>query len=322
VKRFLVILVFLIGFQARAEILRGGDRIPNFYATSLDGKAVEYNSVVGKNVFLFFWASECADCLDEMAALNLLNTKFKDQGVRVIGMNVVDPPKVIQLVVQQKSINFEIWYSNPIRGDTDLTKKLEEWQGFGEGFELPWAFITTQDGVIRRYVQYFDETSVDRLGKIIFSSDAVTPGIKPGADMQGFNLRTTEGKVVTWNDYKGKPVIINFWGSWCPPCRAEMPKLNALYAKYKAQGLVVLGINYGETPDVAAKYLSANPIDYIVLYGLNDPMLETRNLFGAWGGSGVPWNLFIGKDGKISSWIFGYAPGSEVAIEQKIKDII
>jgi thiol-disulfide isomerase/thioredoxin len=322
VKRFLVILVFLIGFQARAEILRGGDRIPNFYATSLDGKAVEYNSVVGKNVFLFFWASECADCLDEMATLNLLNTKFKDQGVRVIGMNVVDPPKVIQLVVQQKSINFEIWYSNPIRGDTDLTKKLEEWQGFGEGFELPWAFITTQDGVIRRYVQYFDETSVDRLGKIIFSSDAVTPGIKPGADMQGFNLRTTEGKVVTWNDYKGKPVIINFWGSWCPPCRAEMPKLNALYAKYKAQGLVVLGINYGETPDVAAKYLSANPIDYIVLYGLNDPVLETRNLFSAWGGSGVPWNLFIGKDGKISSWIFGYAPGSEVDIEQKIKDII
>jgi thiol-disulfide isomerase/thioredoxin len=322
VKQFLVILAFLLGFSARAEILRGGDRIPNFYATTLEGKPVEYNSVVGKNVFLFFWASECSDCLDEMEALNLLNTKFKDKGLRVIGVNVIDPPNVIQTVVQQKSINFEIWYSNPIRGDTDLTKKLEEWQGFGDGFELPWAFITTQDGMIRRYVQYFDETSVDRLGKIIFSTDAVTPGIKPGAQMQNFNLRTTEGKVVTWNDYQGKPVIINFWGSWCPPCRAEMPKLNALYAKYKAQGLVVLGINYGETPDVAAKYLSVNPIDYIVLYGLNDPVLETRNLFSAWGGSGVPWNLFIGKDGKISSWIFGYGPGSEVDIEQKIKDII
>lgn len=321
-KQFLVILAFLLGLEARAEILRGGDKIPNFYATTLEGKSVEYNSVVGKNTFLFFWAAECSDCLDEMAALNLLNTNFKDKGLRVIGVNVVDPPNVIQTVAQQKSINFEIWYSNPIRGDTDLTKKLEEWQGFGEGFELPWAFITTSSGVIRRYVQYFDETSIDRLGKIIFSSDAVTPGIKPGADMQNFNLRTIDGKVVSWNDYKGKPVIINFWGSWCPPCRAEMPKLNALYAKYKMQGLVVLGINYGETPDVAAKYLSANPIDYTVLYGLNDPVLETRTLFSAWGGSGVPWNLFIGKDGKVSSWIFGYGAGSEVDIEQKIKDII
>ena len=321
-KKVLVLLAFLLGFSARAEILRGGDSIPNFYATTLEGKTVEYNSTLGKNVFLFFWATECTDCLDEMEALNLLNTTYKDKGLRVIGVNVIDPPKVIQTVVQQKNLNFEIWYTNPIRGDTDLTKKLEEWQGFGEGFELPWAFIATQDGLIRRYVQYFDETSIDRLGKIIFSPDPVAKGIKPGADMQDFNLRTSDGKVVSWSDYKGKPVILNFWGSWCPPCRAEMPKLNALFNKYKSQGLIVLGINYGETPDVAQKYLNSNPIDYIVLYGLNDPMQETRALFSAWGGSGVPWNLFVGKDGKISAWIFGYGTGLETVIEQNIKDII
>jgi thiol-disulfide isomerase/thioredoxin len=321
-KHVLVLLVFLLGFSARAEILRAGDNIPNFYATTLEGKAIEYNSLKGKNVFLFFWAIECSDCLDEMAALNLLQTSYKDKGLRVIGVNVSDPPNVIQTVVQQKNINFEIWYSNPIRGDTDLTQKLEEWQGFGDGFELPWAFIAGQDGVIKRYVQYFDETSVDRIAKIAFSTDPVARGIKPGADMQDFTLRTNDGKVVTWNDYKGKPVIINFWGSWCPPCRAEMPKLNALFAKYKLKGLIVLGINYAETPDIAQKYLGANPIDYTVLYGLNDPMQETRALFNSWGGSGVPWNLFIAKDGKISSWIFGYAPGSEVDIEQKINQIL
>jgi thiol-disulfide isomerase/thioredoxin len=322
VKKVLVFLLFFLGLEARAEILRAGDSIPNFYATTLEGKSVEYNSTLGKNVFLFFWATECSDCLDEMAALNLLNTNYKDKGLRVIGVNVTDPPNVIQTVVLQKSINFEIWYTNPIRGDTDLSKKLEEWQGFGDGFELPWAFIATQDGTIRRYVQYFDESSVDRLGKVIFSSDPVVKGIKPGNDMQDFKLRTTDGKVVSWSDYKGKPVIINFWGSWCPPCRAEMPKLNALFNKYKSSGLIVLGINYAETPDVAEKYLSANPINYTVLYGLNDPMQETRALFSAWGGSGVPWNLFVGKDGKISSWIFGYGPGSEIDMEQKIKDII
>ena len=321
-KKILVVLAFLLTFSARAEILRGGDRIPNFYATTMDGKTVEYNSVIGKNVFLFFWATECSDCLDEMAALNLLNTNYKDKGLRVIGVNVSDLPKVIQTVVQQKSINFEIWYTNPIRGDTDLSKKLEEWQGFGEGFELPWAFVVGQDGIIKRFVQYFDETSIERLAKIAFSTEPVAKGIKPGADMQNFTLRTSDGKVVTWNDYKGKPVIINFWGSWCPPCRAEMPRLNELFLKYKDKGLIVLGINYAETPDVAQKYLTANPIDYTVLYGLNDPMLETRNLFSAWGGSGVPWNLFIGKDGKISSWVFGFGAGSVPELEQKIKNII
>ncbi len=321
-KQILVLLAFLLGFSARAEILRAGDSIPNFYATTLEGKSIEYNNVLGKNVFLFFWATECSDCLDEMVALNLLHTSYKDKGLRVIGVNVTDPPNVIQTVVKQKNISFEVWFTNPVRGDTDLTQKLEEWQGFGEGFELPWAFITGQDGIIKRYVQYFDETSVDRIGKIAFSTDTVSLGIKPGADMQDFTLRTFDGKVVTWNQFKGKPVIINFWGSWCPPCRAEMPKLNALFGKYKEKGLIVLGINYAETPDVAQKYLGANPIDYTILYGLNDPMQETRALFSAWGGSGVPWNLFIGKDGKISSWIFGYAPGSEIDIEQKINQIL
>ena len=321
-KQFLVVLAFLMGFSARAEILRAGDTIPNFNATTLEGAPVEYKSTAQKNVFLFFWAAECADCIDEINALNILSETYKEKGLRVIGVNVTDPPNIVQSVAQQKGIKFEVWYTNPVRGDTDLTQKLEEWQGFGEGFELPWAFVVGQDGIIKRFVQYFDETSIERLAKIAFSTDPVARGVKPGADMQDFTLRTSDGKVVTWNDYKGKPVIINFWGSWCPPCRAEMPRLNELFLKYKDKGLIVLGINYAETPDVAQKYLTANPIDYIVLYGLNDPMLETRNLFSAWGGSGVPWNLFIGKDGKISSWVFGFGAGSVPELEQKIKNII
>jgi thiol-disulfide isomerase/thioredoxin len=321
-KQVLVFLAFLLAFSARAEILRGGDTVPNFTATTLEGAPVEYVSLANKNTFLFFWANECGDCLDEIPALNLLSQNFKDKGLRVIGVNVTDPPNVVQNVVAQQKIQFEVWYTNPVRGDTDLGKKLEEWQGFGGGYELPWAFIIGQDGIIKRAVQYFDDSSVDRIAKIVFSSDPVTRGIKPGADMQDFKLRTTDGKVVGWNDYKGKPVVINFWGSWCPPCRAEMPRLNELFLKYKDAGLIVLGINYGETPDVAQKYLTANPIDYTVLYGLNDPILETRTLFNNWGGNGVPWNLFVGKDGKVSSWVFGYGAGSVPELEQKIKDII
>ena len=321
-KQVLVLLAFLLGFTAKAEILRGGDTIPNFIASTLEGASIDYNSVAGKNLFLFFWSTECTDCLDELNALNILSETYKDKGLRVIGVNVVDPPNIVQTVVQQKGIKFETWYTNPVRGDTDLTQRLEEWQGFGGGFELPWAFIVGQDRIIKRYVQYFDESSVERIAKIAFSTDPVARGIKPGADMQDFTLRTNDGKVVTWNDFKGKPVIINFWGSWCPPCRAEMPRLNELFLKYKDKGLIVLGINYGETPDVAQKYLSENPIDYTVLYGLNDPMQETRSLFNNWGGNGVPWNLFVGKDGKVSSWVFGFGQGSVPDLEQKIKDII
>jgi thiol-disulfide isomerase/thioredoxin len=321
-KQVLVLLTFLLGFSVRAEILRAGDSIPNFYATTLEGKSIEYKSVAGKNVFLFFWATDCSDCLDEIAALNILNTSFKDKGLRVIGVNVIDPPNVIKNVVQQKNIDFEIWYTNPVRGDTDLTKKLEEWQGFGAGFELPWAFITGQDGMIKRHVQLFDETSIDRLAKSIFSPDPIARGIKPGADMKDFTLRTNDGRVVTWNKYQGKPVIINFWGSWCPPCRAEMPILNVLYGKYKEKGLIVLGINYQETPEVAQKYLSENPVDYTVLYGLNDPVLETRTLFNTWGGNGVPWSLFIGKDGKVASWIFGYSSNALADVERRINQIL
>ena len=72
-KQFLVVLAFILGFSARAEILRAGDTIPNFNATTLEGAAVEYKSTAQKNVFLFFWAAECSDCLDEINALNILS---------------------------------------------------------------------------------------------------------------------------------------------------------------------------------------------------------------------------------------------------------
>ncbi len=321
-KQFLVFLVFMLSLSTRAEILRAGDTIPNFYATTLEGKPVEYKTVEGSTTFLYFWAANCGDCLEEFNALNILTDTYKDKGLRVIGVNVADSPTVIQNIANQYKVKFELWFTNPVRGDTDLQQKLEEWQGLGTGFELPWAFVVGKDRIIKRYVQYFDETSLDRLSKLLFSTDTVAPGIKPGANMQDFTLRTLDGKVVTWNDYKGKPVIINFWGSWCPPCRAEMPKLNELYKKYKEKGLIVLGINYGENPDAAAKYLAANPIDYTVLYGLNDPIKETGALFSNWGGNGVPWNLFIDKTGKVSNWIFGYGQGSERDIEKNILDII
>ena len=64
-----------------------------------------------------------------------------------------------------------------------------------------------------------------------------------GKAAPGFTLLDTSGKKVSLADYKGKPVVVNFWATWCGPCRLEMPWFEEFSAKYKDQGLVVLGIS-------------------------------------------------------------------------------
>src|SRR5579875_2506105 len=79
------------------------------------------------------------------------------------------------------------------------------------------------------------------------SGDAGTTDME-GSDLQGkaapaFTLTTTDGKKVSLSDFKGHPVLLNFWATWCGPCKLEMPWLEEFSNKYKAQGLVVLGMD-------------------------------------------------------------------------------
>lgn len=108
-----------------------------------------------------------------------------------------------------------------------------------------------------------------------------------------FELTTLDGKQVSLSKLRGKAVLLNFWGSWCEPCKTEMPALTKMYEKYQSQGLEVVGINIAET-DVAVG-------QFIKQYSLNFPvwMDRDRDVVDLYKIGPIPSTYFIDPAGKI-----------------------
>jgi len=108
-------------------------------------------------------------------------------------------------------------------------------------------------------------------------------------------LRDMNGAEVNLADFKGKPMLINFWATWCPPCLEEIPYFVELVDEYKDDGLVVLGISTDDTADQLRPFAGNLKMNYPVLVGLDQP--EVERAFGAmWA---IPVTVFVKKDGTV-----------------------
>ena len=134
---------------------------------------------------------------------------------------------------------------------------------------------------------------------------------KPAPD---FTLRDLKGNQVSLSDFRGQPVVLNFWATWCMPCRVEIPHLEALYTKYKDQGLVVLGMNT-ETDYMKVKRFAEPRISYTVL-------LDGGTQAQGYDVSGIPCTYYIDREGIIQHRSVGFGPGDEVQIEEKINKLL
>lgn len=114
-----------------------------------------------------------------------------------------------------------------------------------------------------------------------------------------FTLTSLDGKPLRLSDYRGKLVLLDFWATWCTPCRAEIPRFIEWQQKYGAQGLVVLGVSMDDSSKDAADYTREMKITYPVAMG-------TPQVADAYGGVlGLPVNLLITRDGRIVSKYVG-----------------
>lgn len=127
----------------------------------------------------------------------------------------------------------------------------------------------------------------------------VTAAPRPGFLAPEFELPTLDGNRVRLSDLRGKRVVINFWATWCPPCRAEMPAFVEAYARYRDQGLVILAVNEAEDAAQVAAFQEA--------FGLTFPvLLDTRMEVGQrYRVQFLPTTYFVGPDGTILDKVEG-----------------
>jgi thiol-disulfide isomerase/thioredoxin len=124
--------------------------------------------------------------------------------------------------------------------------------------------------------------------------------VVPGALALDFTANNLDGKQVRLSDYRGRsPVWLNFWASWCGPCKAEMPELEQLYQQLKDRGLVILGFDYDEKPATVKNYLSNQSFHWLFVTA---PTSQTVRRYYV---NMVPTHVFIDRDGVIQSRIAG-----------------
>jgi peroxiredoxin len=119
---------------------------------------------------------------------------------------------------------------------------------------------------------------------------------KVGEVAPDFETEDLFGNRVRLSQFRGQPVWLMFWGSWCPPCRAEFPDIQAAYAQLEPEGLRMLGVSLRESPVDAAAYAAANGATFLVL---SDP--DERDTGAAYPIFNFPTHIFIDRDGVIRS---------------------
>jgi len=126
-----------------------------------------------------------------------------------------------------------------------------------------------------------------------------TPSGLVGKPAPPFTLKGVKGSTVSLASYKGRVVLLDFWATWCGPCRIEMPHVEKLYKELKAKGLVVFGIDFAEDPATVRSFLAKNTYTIPIL-------LDTSGEVGRnYEAGSIPTLVVIGKNGKVSSYFTG-----------------
>ncbi len=129
-----------------------------------------------------------------------------------------------------------------------------------------------------------------------------------------FTLNDFSGKTVNLSDYRGHPVLVNLWASWCPPCRAEMPTLIQFYKQHQGEGLVLLAVNSTDSADAARQFVQQAQMPFPVLY---DPEGQVERTMGV---DGLPSSFLFDRTGTLSfSWI-GQIPQS--VLDQRVLPLL
>ncbi|MCS7251946.1 MAG: TlpA disulfide reductase family protein [Anaerolineae bacterium] len=149
------------------------------------------------------------------------------------------------------------------------------------------------------------------------ASPPASMGLTTGIPAPDFELEQLDGGTVRLKDLQGKIVLLNFWATWCVPCREEMPLLSQIYREYHSQGLEILGVNLTSQDDFAAvrSFVQEFDLPFPILLDHNARVERAYQIFG------VPTTVFITREGMIHQVVVGVLKGRE-EVEKTIRPLL
>jgi len=145
------------------------------------------------------------------------------------------------------------------------------------------------------------------------AAQAASPAVSPAPD---FTLRRADGANLRLGEQRGQVVMLNFWASWCGPCKQEMPHLNRLYDKYRDAGFVLLGVNVDDDPRKAQAAAQQFGVRFPVLL---DNAKTVSRLYDL---SAMPTTVVIDRDGRVRQVFQGYRNGVETQYDAEIRSLV
>jgi len=144
----------------------------------------------------------------------------------------------------------------------------------------------------------------------------VAVAVEPDELVPYFTLKAMDGKNFRLEEFRGQVVLINFWASWCGPCRQEMPILQKIHSRYAPLGFTVLGVNVDEQQDKARRIADRLDLDFPLLLDTAQTVSEAYEV------DAMPFTVLVDRNGKISYIHRGYKPGDENQYVNRLKQLL
>jgi peroxiredoxin len=151
---------------------------------------------------------------------------------------------------------------------------------------------------------------------LLCAAPAADAAVNPGAPAPAFTLASRDGGEVSLADLKGQVVMINFWATWCGPCRQEMPLLAQLHDKYEPLGFTMLGVNVEPDSAAAVDWLKGVPVKFPILFDTDSAVA------GRFGVEGMPSSVLVDRNGQVRYIHRGYKPGDEAKYADMIRSLV
>jgi peroxiredoxin len=151
---------------------------------------------------------------------------------------------------------------------------------------------------------------------VFASSVFAATELKEPEDAPDFTLKSLKGSNLKLSEFRGDVVMINFWATWCGPCRQEMPILNDLYLKYRDMGFTLLGVNVEKNTTKAANMIRDLKVVFPVLFDTENSVSKLYKV------EAMPSTVLVDRDGKLRYVHRGYVPGTEDEYVRQVRELM